>query len=140
MKEKFGRIKVIVCGTRTFNDYDLLKEKLDFYLSKADKSRVEIISGCAPGADTLAIRYAEENGYKVWRFPADWKLYGKQAGIIRNTQMADFASCCIAFWDGESKGTADMIKQAKDYNLDIRVVKVVIPEPEIPPQPFRGVI
>lgn len=119
-----GVAKVIVCGTREFEDYDFVKSKLDFFLKSLYNTKIEIVSGCTRGPDTLAIRYAEEKGYKVWRFPADWKHFGKSAGPVRNTMMADFATHCIAFWDRESTGTYDMIKKAKDNNLSLRVITI----------------
>jgi len=48
-----------------------------------------IISGCAPGADTLALEWPEARGIQVARFPADWNTHGRAAGPIRNQQMLD---------------------------------------------------
>jgi len=48
-----------------------------------------ILSGCAPGADTLGIEWAEAKGIQVARFPADWNTHGRAAGPIRNQQMLD---------------------------------------------------
>lgn len=124
MHYRNGVAKIIVCGSRTFDDYDFVKSKLDFLLKSMYNYKIEIVSGCAKGPDTLAIKYAEEKGYKVWRFPADWKHFGKAAGAVRNTLMADFATHCIAFWDSESKGTYDMIKKAQEHNLFMRVIRV----------------
>ena len=44
-------MKVIVAGTRYFNNYDLLKETLDNLLTI--NKNIEIISGCSKGADYL---------------------------------------------------------------------------------------
>lgn len=119
---KFGRFKVVVCGGRNFNDYDLLEQKLDFFLANLDKSKIDILSGCARGADTLAIKYAEKRGYKVYRFPAEWDRYGKEAGIVRNTMMAGSGSHCVAFWNKKSTGTLDMINKAKQQGLVTSIV------------------
>ena len=50
--------KVIVAGTRTFNDYDFLKATLDNLL--AGLQNIEIVSGGARGADFLGELYAME--------------------------------------------------------------------------------
>ena len=138
---KFGKYKIVVCGTRTWGmefkpdelpkiieeDYLFFVEQMDFYLKNLPREMIEIVSGCAPGPDTMAIRYAEERNYKIWRFAIskkDWKCHGKKAGIIRNTLMADFSTHCIAFWDGKSHGTADMIKQAREYELAVRIIHI----------------
>lgn len=113
--------KVIVAGGREFNDYELLKSKLDFYLSK--RSDVEIVSGTCSGADTLGERYADEKGLPVKRFPADWNKYGKSAGYKRNVQMAEYADACIVFWNGTSRGSKLMIDIAKDKAMALRVVR-----------------
>jgi hypothetical protein len=113
-------LKVIVAGTRTFSDYALLCERLDFYLQHY--TDIEIVSGGAKGADTLGERYARERGCLVKQFPADWQTYGKKAGPVRNAQMAAYADACIVFWDGKSKGTQDMITQANTHQLPTRVV------------------
>ena len=117
-----GTNKIIVCGSREFNDYKFLKDKLNFYLK--DLGKIEIVSGCAKGPDTLAIGYAEEYGYKLWRFPPDWKHFGNSAGMVRNKMMAEFSTHCIAFWDGKSTGTHNMIKVAQDMKLKVRLIKI----------------
>ena len=38
-------MKVIIAGSRTFSDYDLLKKKLDLFFSKKKKREITIISG-----------------------------------------------------------------------------------------------
>lgn len=110
---------VIIAGSRDFNDYDLLKQKCDFYLQ--NKTDVVIISGTAKGADQLGERYAQERGLSCRQFPANWDLHGKRAGYLRNTEMAQHAHALIAFTNG-SRGTAHMIKTAANKGLLVRVV------------------
>lgn len=113
-------MKVIIAGTRKFDDYSLLKRVCDKILSS--QSRIEIVSGTANGADKLGEAYAIEKGYHVKRFPADWDKHGKSAGYRRNEEMAKYADALIAFWDNKSKGTKHMIDLANHYGLKIRVV------------------
>lgn len=116
------KMKVIIAGCRDFNDYELLKAEVNILLLK---NRVEeIVSGCATGADTLGERYANENNIRVKRFPANWGEHGKKAGYLRNKQMAEYATHCICFWDGKSKGTEMMINLAEEYNLKTVVIKI----------------
>lgn len=112
--------KVIIAGGRDFNNYELLKEKVDFLLQ--NKGEIEIVSGAARGADKLGERYAKEKGYPINSHPANWDLYGKSAGYIRNKEMAKYANALIAFWDGKSKGTNHMINLAKECGIFVRVV------------------
>lgn len=121
--------RIIIAGSRTFNDYELLEESLNEYIADAFQKKVdsiEIISGTAKGADSLGEKYAIEHNYLIKRFSADWDKYGKSAGYIRNEKMADYASkekgVLFAFWDAKSKGTKNMINIAKKYKLDVNIV------------------
>lgn len=116
-------MKVIVAGGRYFSNYILLKAKLLYYLRNYPLDQIEIVSGAAPGADTLGERFAKEMGCKIKRFPADWDRYKKSAGYIRNKQMAEYADLCVVFWDGKSKGTKLMIDLAREYGLPLRIVR-----------------
>ena len=117
-------IKVIIAGTRDFDNYELLKLKMDNILAGKVRNNEEIIiiSGTARGADKLGERYAREKGYKIERYPANWDKHGKRAGYIRNEQMAKVADACVCFWDEQSKGTKHMIDLAKQYKLALRVI------------------
>lgn len=115
--------RVIIAGTRDFSDYQLLRDKCDAILSsKRQDSNIIIVSGTARGADRLGERYARERGYEIRQFPADWLNDEKKAGPIRNAKMADNADALIAFWDGESRGTKNMIETAKRKGLVIRTI------------------
>lgn len=113
--------KVIIAGSRDFEDYPLLCWKLDQLLSRKI-GQAEIVCGKARGADTLGEQYAKERGIPIRYFPADWRTLGKSAGYQRNIQMAQYADALIAFWDGQSKGTKHMVETAQEFGLDVRVV------------------
>lgn len=114
--------RVIIAGSRTFTDYSYLKASMD-YLLKDHDDEIIVVCGKARGADTLGEQYAKERGYEVHYFPADWDSYGKAAGFIRNEEMAKNADALVAFWDGKSKGTKNMIDLARQYGLQVRVMK-----------------
>ena len=118
-------MKIIVAGSRCFNDYNKLSKVLDEYIGT--KCGVKIISGGARGADLLGERYAIEHGIEVERHPAEWDKYGKFAGLKRNEDMARSvgeSGILFAFWDGISRGTGAMIKYAKKYGLEIHIIGV----------------
>lgn len=118
-----SKYRVIIAGCRDFADYELLKEKCDFYLQNNKKEDIVIVTGHAPGADALGERYAQERGFLLETYPADWKAHGRAAGSIRNARMASAANLLIAFWDGKSRGTKNMIETAKNHNLKVVVVR-----------------
>lgn len=109
-------MKIIVAGSRDFNDYEQLAKTLDTILPQ--HSDIEIVSGNARGADSLGEKYAATNGIRLKKFPAEWSKYGKQAGYIRNQDMAKYSDMLVAFWDNKSKGTKHMINLAKKCGLE----------------------
>lgn len=115
-------MKLIVAGSRGFDDYKLLSAHLDDINRRFGIS--EIVSGTARGADRLGERYAVEHGIAIKRFPADWNNFGRAAGYIRNEQMAKYADACICFWIDGSKGTGHMINLARQYGLRLRIVSL----------------
>ncbi len=82
---------------------------------------ITVVSGCALGVDTYGIRWAEERGLPVMRYPADWDKHGKSAGILRNIQMAAVADALVALWDGESPGTRHMVQEADKRGLRVYI-------------------
>lgn len=114
-------MKVIIAGGRDFNHLQALCDNCDKILS--NQTNIEVVSGTAKGADTLGEVYADLRGYDVTKFPADWDKYGKGAGYIRNKEMAEYADALIAFWDGKSRGTKNMIDLARGKGLKVRVIR-----------------
>ena len=112
--------KVIVAGSETFNDYKLLKQKLDFYLQ--NKKDIMIISGGVKGADELGVRYAHEKGYILKQVDTEWNKYGELVEAKRNERMALEADGCIIFWSGSGSGIVKLIESARKFNLSIKVV------------------
>ena len=127
MNEETARLpdyRVIISGGRDFNDFELMKNKCDLYLSqKRETHRIVVVSGTARGADSLGEHYARLRGFGLQRYPANWDRDGKAAGPIRNALMARNADALIAFFDGSSRGTANMIQSAKERGLPVKIVQ-----------------
>lgn len=112
-------MKVIIAGGRYFEDYTELCQYCDKVLQ--NQINIEIVSGGARGADTLGEKYAKERNYRLKLFPAAWSKFGRSAGVIRNAEMAKYATILIAFWDGKSRGTRSMINLAEKEGLKVYV-------------------
>jgi hypothetical protein len=111
--------RVIVCGSRTWRDADAIHREL-FSLPRD----TTIVHGDAPGADRLAKKIAVGLGLILEPHRAEWGAYGKAAGAIRNREMASLgADLCIAFWDGASTGTRNMMEHAERYEIPVKVVE-----------------
>lgn len=118
-----SKYRVIIAGCRDFADYEMLKEKCDYYLQNQQLEDIVIVSGHASGADAQGEKYVQERGFQLEIYPPDWKVHGRAAGPIRNAKMASVAHALIAFWDGKSRGTKNMIDTAKKHNLQVAVVR-----------------
>lgn len=116
--------RVVVAGSRTFKDYDLLSEELDKYLRDYADRDIIIISGTANGADKMGERYAMEKGYALEKYPALWDKYGDAAGPKRNQQMAEIADAAVVFWDGQSAGSKNMIECAERKEILCKIISV----------------
>lgn len=108
-------MKTIIAGGRDNDDYQLLCTVIKW----RDKPITEVVSGGAQGVDRLGEEWAYDNNVPVKVFPADWTAQGNAAGPIRNRKMAQYADALIAIWDGHSKGTRNMISEAKRAGLDV---------------------
>lgn len=121
-------MKAIIAGSRNYNNYVYLKQQVDYFREhQFDAKITEIVSGGARGVDSMGERYAAENDISLKIFPADWNKHGKAAGHIRNRQMADYADILIAVWDGESKGTKNMIDTMQKLKKPVFVVWIGAP-------------
>ena len=110
-------MKVIIAGGRDFYDEALLKQAI----KDSDFDITQVVSGGAAGADSLGEEWAHANNKLLKIFPAEWDVHGNAAGPIRNGLMAKYADALIAMWDGESRGTKDMISKAKKNRLKIYI-------------------
>lgn len=111
-------MKVLVCGGRDFEDYDMLKTVLSA-LQVEKGAFTLIIHGAARGADRMAGQYARRHGIAEQAVSADWDKHGKAAGPIRNKQMLELGKpdLVVAFPGG--KGTANMVEQSKAAGVEI---------------------
>ena len=113
-------MRTIIAGSRTCNHYDDLLRAIDCISWKPTL----VLSGMARGVDKMGERWALENNIPIELYPANWELYGKSAGYMRNNEMANDANALLALWDWKSKGTKNMIDIAKGKGLVIFVYKV----------------
>jgi len=122
-------MRVLVCGSRTFEDYEVVRGVLAGLDDHSPDGFGYMVNGAGRGADELAHRYACETLTAEKRFPADWERHGKRAGYLRNQQMLDEGQpdLVVAFVDKplpESKGTAMMVDLARKAGVRTIVVEV----------------
>lgn len=112
-------MKTIIAGSRSITSLSIVNAAV----AASGFTVSEVVSGGARGVDILGEQWAAIRGVPVRVFPALWRRAGgtavRGAGFARNQQMADYADALIAVWDGESRGTADMIRRAKNKGLKV---------------------
>lgn len=113
-------MKVIIAGSRGIKD-----EQAIFNAIKASGFEItEVVSGGADGVDKFGEKYANRYDIPIKQFIPDWQKKKASAGIIRNADMANYAEALIAVWDGESRGTKNMIETATKKGLKVFVWKI----------------
>lgn len=119
-------MKCIIAGSRSIRGGNYVDKAMRLCPFTLDIT--EVLSGKAQGVDTLGERWAEKHGIPVKDFPAGWRdadgVLDRSAGHRRNEQMAVYAEALVAVWDGQSPGTADMIRRARKHRLEIFIFRV----------------
>ena len=116
--------RVLICGSRDYTNREAVRDFL-IVLREKYKSKLIVIQGGAPGADTLVA----EEGYKldihVAAVEALWKTRKRGAGPQRNTAMLALNPHEVyAFSDDyeNSKGTRNMVEQAEKLDIPTKLV------------------
>ena len=129
-------MKVIIAGSRSIRLYRYVEEAI----AESGFAVTAVISGTALGVDHNGEVYAINNQIPCVRFYPDWGKYGKGAGMRRNQDMVNVAEALIAVWDGESRGTADVIVKAQIKGIPIYVKEVKIHHIELKGEQWKATI
>ncbi len=133
MSGPYGDLRILVTGARgplTPEQEDHVRAVLRRTASAAlvlGKTVVVVEGRCPKGGVALvAQRWAEETpGVFDEGHPADWKRYGRGAGMIRNQHMVNLgADICLAFPNARSRGTWDCLRKAADTGVIGRVYPI----------------
>lgn len=117
-------MRILVCGSRDWTDAFAINCVLNGYLSDGDAFTV--ISGMANGADSIAAEWARLNEQELLEFPAQWEMYGKSAGPVRNRAMLNNGKPDFVWafkTHAESRGTNHMVNIARRAGVRTYVVE-----------------
>jgi hypothetical protein len=109
-------VKLVIAGSRTVSPT----------IEDIDAALTEVICGDAAGADTCGALWARSRGIPLHHEPVtqdDYAQHGRYMGPkMRNRRMAERGDALLAFWDGTSGGTADMVTRMVARDKPVRVV------------------
>lgn len=109
-------MKVAIVGSRKAGDFTV--ERM---VQRIPRNTTELISGGAPGVDTVAVQAALLLDLPIRVFSPDYEAYGHMAPLVRNRQIVDAADIVLAFWDNHSRGTAYTIKYCIERHKPFRI-------------------
>lgn len=124
-------MRVIVSGSRTWTDREAIFGALDLIADAAryNAEPLTVVHGAAKGADTIADEWVRERSAAEWpvlveRYPADWRVFGKPAGMIRNQSMVKLgADACVVFVLGDSRGATHCGEAAEAEGIPTQWVR-----------------
>ena len=119
-------LRVLVTGSRDLTrqeDRALVFQALTDCAISCRWDMLVIHGACPTGADQWADEFVDEwneHGVRKKIFPAQWRIYGKKAGPLRNQEMVEFgADLCLAFPLGISVGTRGCMEMAQKANIPV---------------------
>lgn len=117
---------VLICGDRKWCSHRAIEDVI-----RALPKGATVIHGGARGADTIAGMAAHFWGLKVIAVHANWKTYGRRAGVLRNLDMLDMKpDLVIAFHHNleRSRGTRHCVREALRRGIPVDTVGCAIPQ------------
>ena len=117
-------MRVAIVGSRSIEYDKLKKEAYELLCRYIPANATEIVSGGAVGIDTLAEIYAKNNHLPTKIFKPNYAKYGRRAPIIRNDEIISYAQYVLAFWDGNSHGTAYTVATCIKEGVPVKIISL----------------
>jgi hypothetical protein len=109
-------MKLLVTGGRGYADKEKVYEVMDRLHSRMFLRMV--IHGAATGADSIAGQWARDRGVQEVVCPANWNIYKRRAGYLRNAAMADLKPDAVLAFPG-NVGTNMMVELAGEKGIPV---------------------
>jgi hypothetical protein len=125
-------MRALVAGSRDWegiNGEARIVTILNTLLAFADSidEPLTIVHGACPtGADAITDRWCRRREDQVFlvTYPAEWGIYGKEAGPIRNREMVDQgADVCLVFMKNASPGSSNTVALARGAGIPTFIIR-----------------
>ena len=115
-------MRIIIAGSEKFDNYELLKSKMDTMTKNLTK--VVVISSAAKGATKLGQRWAFERMHLYVIHHPDKGKYGTKAGKKVNDWLVGDADSIVVFGGEQEESVKDLLMKAINKGLKTRRVEV----------------
>lgn len=127
--------RILITGSRDWWDAAPIRRALIQAAEDFPAEKHTLVHGGAAGADLIAAGLAVMLGWQTETHPANWAIFGKAAGHLRNQRMVDLgADACLAFFmpcrrsckkpkPHDSHGATDCAKRAKAAGIPVRPLR-----------------
>lgn len=137
-----SQVRVLLAGGPPVDRREPISAKLQRLRAEHGDRLVVVHGDCRTGADRIARELCKALAIRQERHPAEWDRHGRSAGPIQNRAMvASGASLCVAFVDGDSAGTRELVAMAELAGTEIRLTdaaRVRRGDRSRPPRAGRG--
>lgn len=115
--------RILVTGSRSWSDEAAVRTALhEAWRRHGERKDTVLVVGDAAGADSIAARQWTAQHLPVELHEAQWETHGRKAGMVRNAQMVrSGADDCLAFWDGQSPGTEQMLQLVRRAGITVEL-------------------
>lgn len=113
-------IRLLISGSKSFVNKEKIYQILNMF---REIDNIHIITGGSKGTEEIAEEFADEYQLELTSIKPDWEENGNFAGYIRNEDLINLEpDFLVTFWDGDSPGTKDLIKKAKDMKIKTLII------------------
>lgn len=96
-------MKLLITGSRKYDDFEKMNQVIKHLAKVTDSKITMLLHGGAKGADTLAQKWADENGIKTHVIKPNYEKHGKVAPLIRNKELVKLADITLAFYSDDKR-------------------------------------
>lgn len=117
------RVRLLVTGPRTWTNPLPVWHALSMAVDAARDAGTELVvvhGACGRGADAIAAAWCTRTGVAQEPHRAQWRAYGRRAGMVRNTAMVRLgADACVAFIRDGSPGATHCAMRAASAGIPV---------------------